>query len=104
MDHRLHSAAGVYSPTHACCCFFTRRLLNEAAPRPLFFFLIKTMCFWPHSFVAQMVNNLPAIQETWVQSLGREDPLEKGMATYSSVLAWRIPWTEESGRIRSMGS
>ena len=51
-----------------------------------------------------MVKNLPAIQETWVRSLGREDPLEKGMATYSSVLAWRIPWTEESGRIRSMGS
>ena len=42
-----------------------------------------------------MVKNLPAMQETWVQSLGREDPLEKGMATYSSILAWRIPWTEE---------
>ena len=42
-----------------------------------------------------MVKNLPAKQETWVQSLGREDPLEKGMATHSSILAWRIPWTEE---------
>ena len=42
-----------------------------------------------------MVKNLPAIQETWVQSLGWEDPLEEGMATYSSVLAWRIPWTEK---------
>ena len=42
-----------------------------------------------------MVNNLPAMQETWVQSLGQEDPLEKGMATHSSILAWRIPWTEE---------
>ena len=45
--------------------------------------------------VAQMVKNLPAVEETWVQSLGREDPLEKGMATYSSILAWRFPWTEE---------
>ena len=42
-----------------------------------------------------MVKNLPAMQETWVQYLGQEDPLEKGMATHSSILAWRIPWTEE---------
>ena len=47
--------------------------------------------------VAQMVENLPAVQETWVQSLGQEYPLEKGMATHSSILAWRIPWTEEAG-------
>ena len=47
--------------------------------------------------MAQMVKDLPAMQETWVQSLDREDPLEKGMATYSRVLAWRIPWTEEPG-------
>ena len=46
----------------------------------------------------------PAVQETWVQSLGWEDPLEKGMATHSSILAWRIPWTEEPGRLQSMGS
>ena len=45
--------------------------------------------------MAQLVNNLPAMQETWVQSLGKEDPLEKGMATHSSILAWRIPWTEQ---------
>jgi len=44
--------------------------------------------------VAQLVKNLPAIQETWVLSLGQEDPLEKGMATHSSILAWRIPWTD----------
>ena len=49
------------------------------------------------SLVAQMVKNPPAMQETWVQSLGREDPLKKGMATHSSVLAWKIPWTEEPG-------
>ena len=47
--------------------------------------------------VAQMVKNLPAMEDTWVQSLGQEDPLEKGMATYPSTLAWRIPWTEEPG-------
>ena len=46
-------------------------------------------------YVAQLIKNLPAMQETWVQSLGWEDPLEKEMATHSSILAWRIPWTEE---------
>ena len=56
------------------------------------------------SLVAQMVNNLPAMWETWVPSLGREDPLEKGMATQSNILAWRIPWTEEPTRLQSIGS
>ena len=50
-----------------------------------------------------MVKNLSAMQETWVQSLGQEDPLEKRRATHSSILAWRIPWTEEPGRLQSMG-
>ena len=55
--------------------------------------------------MAQTVKNLPAMQETQVQSLGREDPLEEGMATHSSILAWRIPTrTEEPGRLQSMGS
>ena len=54
------------------------------------------------SLVAQMVKNLPTMQETWVPSVGQEDPLEKVMATHSSVLAWRIPWTEEPGRLQSM--
>ena len=49
--------------------------------------------------MVQIVKNLPAMQETQVQSLGWEDPLEKGMATHSSILAWRIPWTEEPGRL-----
>ena len=53
--------------------------------------------------VAQMVKNLPAMQKTWVRSLGREDPLEKGMAIHSSILAWRTPWTEELGGLQSMG-
>ena len=56
------------------------------------------------SLVAHMVKNLPAMQETRVRSLGQEDPLEKEMATHSNILAWRIPWTEESGRLQSMGS
>ena len=55
------------------------------------------------SLVAQTVKNLPAMQETQVQSLGQEDPLEKGMATHCSILAWRIPWTEDPGGLQSMG-
>ena len=55
------------------------------------------------SLVAQMVKNQPAMQETWVRSLGWEDPLEEGMATHSSILAWRIPQTEDPGRLQSMG-
>ena len=54
--------------------------------------------------MAQRVKNLPAMQETQVLSLGWEDPLEKGVATHSSILAWRVPWTEEPGRLQSMGS
>ena len=56
------------------------------------------------SLVAQMVKRLPTVRETRVQSLGREDLLEKGMATHSSTLAWKIPWTEEPGRLQAMGS
>ena len=54
------------------------------------------------SLVAQMVKRLPAMWETWVRSLGREDPLEKDMATHSSTLAWKIPWTEELRRLLSL--
>ena len=56
------------------------------------------------SQVAPTVKNLPAVWEIWVQSLGQEDPLEKGVAPHFSILAWRIPWTEEPGRLQSMGS
>ena len=56
------------------------------------------------SLVVQMVKNLPAVQETQVRSLLQEHPLEKGMATYSNSLAWRIPWTEKPGGLQSMGS
>ena len=79
-------------------------LLYEVIPEDMIHY-----SFFPHvtfiaSLVAQMVENLPAVQETWVQSLVWEDPLEEGMATRSSILAWRIPWTEEPGRLQPMGS
>ena len=61
------------------------------------------LCYFGASFVAQIVKNLPAKQETRVRSLGREDPLEKGMATHSSILAREIPWTEEPGGLQPMG-
>ena len=57
-----------------------------------------------NTLVAQMVKRLPTTRETWVPSLGQEDPLEKEMATHSRVLAWRIPWMEEPGGLQSMGS
>jgi len=58
----------------------------------------------PVSLVTQRVKNLPAMQEVRVQSLGQEDPLKKGTATHSRILAWRIPWAENPGRLQSMGS
>ena len=53
--------------------------------------------------MVQIVKNLPAVQQTWVRSLSQEDPLEKGMATHSSMLAWEIPWTEKPGGLQSTG-
>ena len=58
--------------------------------------------FWGY-LVGQMLKNLPSMQKTWVRSLGRKDPLEKEMGIHSSILAWRIPWTEKPGRLQSMG-
>ena len=58
--------------------------------------IIDVSCIWWAAPVAQLVKNPPAMQETWVQSLGWEDPLEKGTATHSSILAWRFPWTTQS--------
>ena len=68
------------------------------------FRLKRLMSVGSASLVVQTAKNLPAMWETQVQSLGWEDPLEKGMATYSSILAWRIPWTEEAGRLQSTES
>ena len=66
------------------------------------YFLVIIPINWA-SLVAQLVKNLPAVQETWVQSLGWEDPLEKGKATHSSILAWRNPWTAESMESQRVG-
>ena len=100
-------------------CFLSRSARGEgegaqcAVGRCLWHWVCPPSCFSRESCIldhlgaslgAQMVKKLPAMWETWVQSLGQEDPLEKGMAPHSSILAWRIPWTEESGRLQSMGS
>ena len=78
--------------SHSCTC--QGQYLNLAV-----FFLV----YWA-SLVAQLVKNLPAMLETWVWSLGWEGAMEKGTATHSSIMAWRIPWTEEPGELQSMGS
>ena len=89
-------------------CFTLCELFEDRAGRitDLFLAIYCFTCGWGSKGfqAAQTVKNLPAMQETWVQSLGWDDPLEKGMATHSSILAWRIPWTEEPGRLQSMGS
>ena len=64
----------------------------------------RTFAYICHVLVAQTGKNLPAVWETWVPYQGWKDPLERGTATHSSILAWRIPWTEEPGRLQSMGS
>ena len=64
--------------------------------------IVSDLAAFPGNLVAQMVKNLSSMQETWVRSLGQEDPLEKEMATQSSNLAWIIPWTEEPGSLQSM--
>ena len=79
--------------------FFPVFSANRSLLRKLFFLL----CLLESSLVAQTVKRLPAMRETWVWSLGREDPLEKEMATHSSILSWKIPWTGEPGRLQSMG-
>ena len=66
-------------------------------------FTALVLCNLTKLTIAQLVKNLPAMQETWVRPLGSEDPLDKEMATHSSILAWRIPWTEEPGTLQSMG-
>ena len=84
--------------------------VRAALPGATEWSLISDLCFGSpplclrDSLLAQSVKNLPAVQETWVQFLGGEDPLEKEMATHSSILAWRIPWTEEPGGLQSIGS
>ena len=83
--------------------FLERVLFLSLLELPIFNYYCYIPLLFRASLVVQSVKNLPAMQETQVQSLGREDPLEKGMATHSSVIAWRIPWTEEPGRLPSVG-
>ena len=71
---------------------------------PVLWFIWHGVCTRLTSLVAQMVKHLATMWETWVQTLGWKDPLEKEMATHSSTVAWKIPWTEEHGRLQSMGS
>jgi len=81
------------------------KIKNQSSPTPLQKNIKRKVLHMYRAFlVAQMVKNLPAMWETWVQSLGCEDPLEEGIASHSSILAWRIPWTEEPGGLQSMGS
>ena len=89
------------SPYYLC---FSQYFVPNFFVFPVAGFLKSRVVFGWASLVVQTVKNSPALQESWVQSLNREDPLEEGMAVHSSVLAWRIPWTEEPGGLQSMGS
>ena len=94
------------------CCFLTCIQISQEVGQAVWYsYLLKNfpqfVVFYTikgPSFVAQPVKYLPAMQETRVRSLGWEDPLEKDIATHSSILAWEIPWTEEPDRLQSMGS
>ena len=98
-----------YCTIHPWSLFYTQQF-ESPIPQPLYFpspFLLPTGNHWCvlwASLVAQLVKNLPAMQETWIPSLGPVDPLEKEMATHSSIPAWRIRWTGKPGRLQSMES
>ena len=89
-------------------CLQRTFMLLHTAKFPVFKKKVKQYLLYVYnlwtSLVAKLVKSLPAMQETWVRFLDWEDPLEKEMATHSSILVWRIPWTEEPGRLQSMGS
>ena len=93
--HSLASIPQIWELVEILCCLLLLCVLAES----LFFFFFNSRA----SLMAQMVKNLPAVQKTWIWFLGWEDPLEKGMATHSSILAWRIQWTKEPGRLQLMG-
>ena len=90
------------TPLRAVCPFLKHHTGKLSYPWSITEFRNELVSQWA-SLVAQTVTNLPAMQETQVQSLGQEDSLDKGMATHSSILDWRIPWTAEPGRLQSMG-
>ena len=89
----------------ACGCVFRKPSSSLCRPAPWGFcaLTLRMLCLWT-SLVAQTVKRLSTMRETWVQALGWEDPLEKEMAIHSSTIAWKIPWTEEPGRLQSRGS
>ena len=91
-----NSTASLPGPGMAAWILDRRRCWGRGRGLSAATFLVALVGFRA-SLVVQMVKNLPAMGETWVRSLGRGDPLEKGMATHSSILAWRIPWTEKPG-------
>ena len=84
--------------------YFSSILVTTEKIKKKIYFYTKLRGNLRTSLVAQTVNRLSTMRETWVRSLGREDPLEKEMAIHSSTIAWKIPWTEEPGRLQSMGS
>ena len=87
----------------SACKYSLHQVVPEVSGTPLVRLSVYCILLHPWaSLVAQMEKNPPAMQETGVQSLGRQDPLAEGMATHSSILAWRIPWTEEPGGLQSM--
>ena len=93
-----------FKPVFLLSCFtFTKRLFSSSSLSSIRWCHLHIWGYWYFSWlplVAQMVKNLPAMQETWVWSLGWEDPLEEGTAIHSSILAWRIPWTMGWQRVR----
>ena len=97
-SYYIPSAGSESSFDSALCVFFVPEPRLKNSPDFRYIILMRA------SLMAQMVKNLPAMWETWVRSLGGEDPLEKRMATHSSILAWRILWTEEPGGLQSVGS
>ena len=102
----LHLSSVIFFEEVCSHLLFTVFLLlyfGSICPRYKLFIGYVICWYFLQFMVTQMVKNPPAVQETRVRSLGREDPLEKGMATHSSVLAWGIPWTEEPGGVQSMG-
>ena len=98
MDYVLNLSSGFFD-----CLWTESAIENSGALEPDWGFGVRHPSYGA-SLIAQSVKNLPAVQETWALSLGWEDPLEKEMATHSSILAWKIPWTEEPGGLQSMGS
>ena len=98
MDYVLNLSSGFFD-----CLWTESAIENSGALEPDWGFGVRHPSYGA-SLIAQSVKNLPAVQETWALSLGWEDPLEKEMATHSSILAWKIPWTEEPGGLQPMGS